>query len=60
VTRIYSELDFCKVPTNLSCQRMINKDFPQAVTTYSFEYGAERESRQQGVQQLRDAIANLW
>lgn len=50
VTRIYSELQPC-----VGCARYIERTFPQAQVTWSFEYGATVESRAAGVEALGNA-----
>jgi hypothetical protein len=60
VTRIYSELQPCVIPTEAAgCARFIRNTFPQAEVTWSFEYGATEASRRAGVAALRQAVENL-
>ncbi|GAB3768357.1 nucleic acid/nucleotide deaminase domain-containing protein [Microlunatus parietis] len=49
VTRIYTELEPCTIPTPAAgCAAWIDRMFPQAEVTYSFEYGSTQESRSAG------------
>lgn len=57
VTRIYSELQPCSVPGGY-CASFLQKTFPQAEVTWSFEYGATAESRAAGVQALKNAVSS--
>ena len=58
VTRIYSELEPCNVPGGY-CKNYINKTYTNAEVTYSFEYGATKESRTRGVGDLRNEVKSL-
>lgn len=55
VTRIYSELQPCGPIPGGFCARMIERDFPGASVSYSFEYGATPGSRRAGVDALKRA-----
>ncbi|TCS93244.1 nucleic acid/nucleotide deaminase domain-containing protein [Hazenella coriacea] len=57
VTRIYSELEPCSVPGGY-CKRFLQNTFPEAVVTYSFEYG-DKDSRTRGIEALKNAINKL-
>ncbi|WP_157368541.1 nucleic acid/nucleotide deaminase domain-containing protein [Zavarzinella formosa] len=60
VTRIYSELQPCVIPTEAAgCSRFLQKTFPQAEVSWSFDYGATRLSRQSGVEALKNAASSL-
>lgn len=59
MTRIYSELEPCCVGGGY-CKRFLSKIFPQANITYSFEYGATKESRKAGVEALKEAIKKIF
>ena len=60
VTRIYSELQPCSIPTAASgCAAFVNQTFPQARVTWSFEYGVTQESRAAGLAALTDAVKNI-
>jgi len=61
VTRIYSELQPCSDPPNLSCLRMIENDFPNAEITWSFDYqnGLTREESISSVEALAEAVRRL-
>jgi hypothetical protein len=58
VRRIYSELQPCVLPF-AQCEAFIAKNFPQALVTWSFDYGATVESRAAGVALLREAVRRL-
>ncbi|MBH8602105.1 MAG: nucleic acid/nucleotide deaminase domain-containing protein [Thermoactinomyces vulgaris] len=58
VTRIYSELEPCVIPGGM-CQPFIDKNFPNAKVTYSFEYGNTRESRRKGVNELKKSVKEI-
>jgi RHS repeat-associated protein len=60
VTRIYSELQPCSVPANLSCEQMIRREFPQASVCWSFDYGPDTQSRARGVEELKAALQALF
>lgn len=55
VTRIYSELEPCTVPFSF-CKDFIKRNYPQAATSYSFEYGDTMESRRRGMRELKLAV----
>lgn len=59
VRRIYSELEPCSIPGGY-CKRFLQKEFPQADITYSFEYGTTKESRSVGVQALKKAVNKIF
>lgn len=58
MSRIYSELEPCNVPGGY-CSNWIDRTFPQADVTYSFEYGDDVASRRAGVDALRDAVDGI-
>lgn len=59
VTRIYTELEPCVIPGG-KCKDWIDGRFKNASVTHSFEYGATRESRRQGVKDLKKAVKALF
>lgn len=59
ITRIYSELEPCSLPFAY-CMNYLQKNFPQAEITYSFEYGSTKESRRAGVQALKEALQLIF
>ena len=59
VRRIYSELEPCSVPGGY-CAAFIDRTYPNAVVTHSFEYGATKASRSAGVDALRNAVTRLF
>jgi hypothetical protein len=60
VTRIYSELQPCVIPTEgAGCATFLQKTFPQAEVSWSFEYGATKASREAGVNALKQAASGL-
>ena len=58
VTRFYSELEPCSVPGGY-CKRFLQNTFPQADVTYSFEYGADKLSRTNGINALKEALKGI-
>lgn len=58
VTRIYSELQPCSVPGGY-CSAWMDRTFPGAQVTWSFDYGADAASRAAGVAALRAAVGGL-
>lgn len=59
VKRIYSELEPCSIPGGY-CKQFLQKVFPQADITYSFEYGLTKESRSTGLKALKEAVKKLF
>ena len=59
VTRIYSELESCSLPFAY-CMNFLQRNFSQADITYSFEYGATRESRTAGVKALIESVKSIF
>ncbi len=59
VTRIYSELQPCSLPF-AHCMNFLQRVYPQADITYSFEYGATKESRTAGLNALLEAVKSIF
>ena len=60
VTRIYSELQPCVIPTEgAGCAAFLQKTFPQAAVSWSFEYGATKASREAGIIARKHALSQL-
>jgi hypothetical protein len=59
VRRIYSELEPCSVPGGY-CSSFIERTYPQAEVTHSFEYGETVASREAGVAALKAAVARIF
>jgi RHS repeat-associated protein len=55
VTRVYSELQPCNLPGGY-CASFLQRTFPNAPVTWSFEYGMTIESRQAGLGALRATL----
>jgi RHS repeat-associated protein len=61
VTRVYTELAPCPGIRGMQyCGQMLGSNFPSATVTHSFEYGADRTSRRQGVKSLKAAVKRLF
>jgi len=58
VKRIYSEREPCTLRA-WNCKKLIQKNYPHAETTYSFEYGDE-ESRKRGNKEHKKATSQLF
>jgi hypothetical protein len=56
VTRVYTELEPCFLPGNY-CAMWLNR-FRSAEFTYSFDYGATADEREQGILELMQQAAN--
>jgi hypothetical protein len=59
VTRIYSELEPCVAPGGY-CKPFIDRTFPNASVSWSFEYGATQASRAAGVDALKKALQSIF
>lgn len=55
VTRFYTELEPCSVPGGY-CKDFLQKTFPHAEVTFSFEYGATQLSRGAGIDAMKAAV----
>jgi acetate kinase len=62
VTRIYSELQPCSNPPNISCLKMIQNEFPNASVSWSFDYqnGLTREESVKSLETLKDSVSSLF
>ena len=56
VTRIHSERQLCSLP-GAFCQKMVDTRYPNAETSWKYEYGDTKESRRRGNAQMKQTLA---
>lgn len=59
VIEIYTELEPCVYPMPNKCKEFLQKAYPDAKITYSYEYGVTKESRQKGVDERRNDLKEI-